>query len=166
MKKIIIISDTHGNVKAVENLLPLIAENDYVIHLGDGCADMKQLWQAYPDKVYQCRGNCDGFTPTPLDGEIEIEYLKIFYCHGDRYGVKSGLLRLFMAAKEKAVHIALFGHTHCAYCEEKDHLWLMNPGSCGKYGRVTYGTVEIRGGAVICTVKALDERNDKNDFGD
>ena len=33
MKKIIVISDSHGNAKGVSALLPLVAENDYVIHL-------------------------------------------------------------------------------------------------------------------------------------
>ena len=39
MKKIIVISDTHGSTKGIEKLMPLIAENDYVIHLGDGVGD-------------------------------------------------------------------------------------------------------------------------------
>ena len=43
MKKILILSDTHGNGKALEKLSPLVAENDYVIHLGDGVGDMRVL---------------------------------------------------------------------------------------------------------------------------
>ena len=34
MKKLLIISDSHGNRKGVEKLMPLIAENDYVVHFG------------------------------------------------------------------------------------------------------------------------------------
>ena len=52
MKKIIVISDTHGTRKGIEKLRPLIAENDYVIHLGDGAMDMREIMDAYPDKVY------------------------------------------------------------------------------------------------------------------
>ena len=50
MKKIIVISDTHGNTKGIEKLMPIIAENDYLIHLGDGSADLRQVWKEYPDK--------------------------------------------------------------------------------------------------------------------
>ena len=61
MKKIIVISDTHGTRKGIEKLRPLIAENDYVIHLGDGAMDMREIMDAYPDKVYIVGGNCDFF---------------------------------------------------------------------------------------------------------
>ena len=54
-------------------ILPLIAENDYVIHLGDGAGDMRQARSLYPEKVYACAGNCDFFSPLPEDGEIEVE---------------------------------------------------------------------------------------------
>ena len=54
MKKLIIISDTHGNYRAVESLLPRIAENDYIVHLGDGAVDMREVRAQYPEKVYAC----------------------------------------------------------------------------------------------------------------
>ena len=129
MKKVIVISDTHGSVKSVEKLMPLIAENDYVIHLGDGAADLRQVWEEYPDKIYQCRGNCDYASPTPDEGEIEVEYVKIFYCHGDRYGVKGGLTNLAYEAKKRGCDIALYGHTHTALITEIDGVTLINPGS-------------------------------------
>ena len=129
MKKIIIISDTHGNTKGIEKLMPLIAENDYLIHLGDGSADLRQVWKEYPDKIYQCRGNCDYVSPTPDDGVLEVEYLKIFYCHGDGYGVKGGLSHLVNEAKKRGCDIALYGHTHMAQIAEIDGVTLINPGS-------------------------------------
>jgi putative phosphoesterase len=129
MTKIIVVSDTHGNVSAIEKLMPRIAENDYFFHLGDGCMDVKQVWKEYPDKVYQCRGNCDGFTPTPAEGELEVEYIKIFYCHGHKYGVKLGLSKLARETKERGCQIALYGHTHNAKITEMDGVTLINPGS-------------------------------------
>ena len=129
MKKIIVISDTHGSTKSIEKLMPLIAENDYLIHLGDGAADLRQVWKEYPDKIYQCHGNCDYASPTPDEGILEIEYLKIFYCHGDRYGVKSGISHLAYEAKKRGCDIALYGHTHTAQITEIDGVTLINPGS-------------------------------------
>lgn len=129
MKKIIVISDTHGNSKGVEKLLPMVAENDYIIHLGDGFADMRQIRMEYPEKVYQCAGNCDFCSPAPPVGELEIEGVKILYCHGHTYGVKSDLDRLAYAAKERECSLVLYGHTHLAKISEIDGVTLINPGS-------------------------------------
>ncbi len=129
MKKLIILSDSHGNVKGVEKLLPLFAENDYVIHLGDGASDMREVSKTYPDKLYQCAGNCDFFSPYPLEGVLEVEWLKIFYCHGHKYHVKSQLETLAEQAKQRGCDIALYGHTHNADIREINGVTLINPGS-------------------------------------
>ena len=107
MKRLIVISDTHGNGKAVAELLPLIAENDMVVHLGDGAGDMRETRSLYPDKVYTVGGNCDFFAPLPQDGELEVEGIKIFYCHGHRYGVKDGREKLAAEAKRRGCGLAL-----------------------------------------------------------
>ena len=142
MKKLVIISDSHGNLKGVSELLPLMAENDYVIHLGDGAGDMREARSLYPEKVYSCGGNCDFFSPLPEDGELEIEGVKIYFCHGHRYGVKSELLSLALEAKRRECDIALYGHTHIPLITEKEGVTLINPGalrhSVGKGGSYCY----------------------------
>ena len=129
MTKIIVLSDTHGNPKNIDELLPLIAENDYVIHLGDGAGDMRQVFSEYPDKLYLCAGNCDYFAPYPTSGELEVEGRKIFFCHGHQYGVKQDLLALALAAKSRGADIVLYGHTHRAQIDEYNGVLLINPGS-------------------------------------
>ncbi len=129
MTKLIILSDTHGNRKGVEKILPLIAENDIVIHLGDGAGDMREAMRLYPDKVYLCAGNCDFFSPFPEEGILEVERLTLFYCHGHKYGVKRDLHALAKAAKEKGCEIALYGHTHDGLISQIDGVTLINPGS-------------------------------------
>lgn len=142
MKKIIVISDSHGNTKGISELLPLIAENDFVIHLGDGGADMREVRGLYPEKVYACGGNCDFFSPLPDDGEIEVEGVKIYFCHGHKYGVKSELLSLALEAKRRDCDIALYGHTHVANITELEGVTLINPGALrhavGKGGSYCY----------------------------
>ncbi len=129
MKKILVISDTHGSRKGIEKLKPLIAENDYVIHLGDGAGDMREITGLYPDKVYLCAGNCDFFSPLPDEGVLEVEHLKILYCHGHKYGVKRGLASLLNEAKRRGCDIVLYGHTHDSAITEIDGVTLINPGS-------------------------------------
>lgn len=129
MKKLLVISDTHGSLRAVESLYSLVAENDYLVHLGDGAGDLRALWKAFPDKIYSCAGNCDFQSLSPDEDVIEVESVRIFYCHGHNYGVKSGLERLAAEAKKRDCQIALYGHTHEARVTEIDGVTLINPGS-------------------------------------
>ncbi len=129
MKKLIILSDTHGNKKGLEGVRPLIFENDYLIHLGDGAGDLRELVKEYPEKVYRCAGNCDFFSSLPDEGILEVEQVRIFYCHGHKYGVKRDLYALVEAAKSRDCDIALYGHTHCADIRKMDGVTLINPGT-------------------------------------
>ena len=142
MKKIIVISDSHGNAKEVSALTPLIAENDYFIHLGDGVGDIRELRDLYPDKAYFCAGNCDYCPQYPTEGVLEADGVRIFYCHGHKYGVKQELLTLALAAKARGCEVALYGHTHEAKITELEGVTLINPGTLrygvGKGGSYAY----------------------------
>lgn len=129
MKKLIVMSDTHGNRGLAEQMFALVSENDIVIHLGDGATDMRELRALFPEKVYACAGNCDMYSPLPEEWELEVEYVKIFFCHGHRYGVKSDLHALALEAKKRGCQIALYGHTHIAKIVEMEGVTLINPGS-------------------------------------
>ena len=146
MKKIIVVSDTHGSKKGLDSIRGLVAENDYFIHLGDGVSDARELCAEYPEKAYVTRGNCDFFSPLPEDGELEVEWVKIYYCHGHRYGVKSERLSLAREAKKRGCQVALYGHTHNAMITEIDGVTLVNPGSfkrpVGEGGSYAYIVVE------------------------
>ena len=142
MKKLVVVSDTHGNLKGVEALYPLFAENEYIVHLGDGVGEARAITALYPEKTYLCAGNCDFFTAYPAEGVIEAEQVRIFYCHGHAYGVKSSLASLAQRAKQLDCTIALYGHTHTANIQELNGVTLVNPGSLsyplGKGGSYAY----------------------------
>lgn len=129
MKTVLVISDTHGSRKGIDDMRSLIAENDYLIHLGDGALDVRAEFSAYPDKVYFCAGNCDYLSILPAEGELHVEQVKILYCHGHTYGVKSGLTRLVFEAKQRGCQLVLYGHTHVAKIDVIDGITLVNPGS-------------------------------------
>lgn len=132
MKKLVIISDTHGKTSGIESLRQILEENDYIVHLGDGAGEARTLFSKYPEKTYFCAGNCDFAPHFPLEGEISIEGVKIFYCHGHKYGVKSGLGLLAREAKNRDCDVALYGHTHTALISEIDGVTLINPGSLSR----------------------------------
>ena len=155
--KILVLSDSHGDFHDMEQAVRS-EQPDYVLHLGDYSRDVDRLRETFPMlAVAGVRGNCDyADLITPEEKLIEYVGVRVFLCHGHRYGVKSGLLRLYMAAQEKEADVALFGHTHCAFCEYKNGIWLLNPGSCG-YDRSSFGIIEIRDGKATCSVKSVSE---------
>lgn len=121
-----------------------IERPDYIFHLGDYMQDAEKLERLYPMlPMVRVPGNCDYDFVTP-DRQIgEWGGVRFLLTHGHRYGVKQGLLCLSMAAKEAQADVALFGHTHRAFCEQHEGIWLMNPGSCGG-AWPSYGVVEIQ----------------------
>ena len=142
MKRIIVVSDSHGHQDNVNTLRALLQENDYLIHLGDGAGDARELAKEYPEKVLMCRGNCDFSSPYALEGILDVEWVRILYCHGHEYGVKSGLDKLAYVAQEKGCDVVLYGHTHCADIVELGGVMLINPGTMqyplGKGGSYCY----------------------------
>ena len=114
MKTFVILSDTHGRRRNVEKVLPILAENDCIVHLGDGSGDLREFSRTHPEKdVIVLKGNCD-FSYGMEEYVIEAEGVRMLCCHGHKYGVKSGLARLAARAKEQDCTVALYGHTHRA----------------------------------------------------
>jgi putative phosphoesterase len=129
MKTVLVLSDTHGNLTAVESLYSLVSESNYVVHLGDGYRDMKPFYADFGDKIYQVDGNCD-FTGLGLKYFVlEVEGVNILLTHGDSFSVKTGLSRLIEFAKSKNCKVALYGHTHEPKILEVDGVLTVNPGS-------------------------------------
>lgn len=144
--KLLVLSDSHGTMQymcdAVEKEHP-----DYIIHLGDHDDEADELSCFYPDiPIAAVRGNCDRFSNKPDSRLAVYGGLKVFFCHGHTFGVKSGLLRVIYAAKEAGADILLFGHTHIPFHDVADGLTILNPGACGNknyFGKPTYGTIEF-----------------------
>ncbi len=154
MKTFLVMSDSHGRSGAVMRTRHLFRETDYLVHLGDGSADMRPFMGLYPDKTYILRGNCD-FSYGEDECVIETEGVRIFCCHGHRYGVKSGLTRLAEAAKEKDCTVALYGHTHIAAIETVDGVLCINPGSLGAYVDASYCYLVVHQGKPTPTIVTL-----------
>ncbi len=154
MKTILAVSDTHGKKAGMEEIARLLTENDFIVHLGDGEGALRELARSFPDKVYRVAGNCDIASASPYEGVLEVEGVRIFYCHGHTYGVKNHLYRLAEAAKERDCSIALYGHTHRARIDEVDGVTLINPGTL-QYplnAGGSYGYLVVRGNKVTPTI--------------
>ncbi len=150
MVRILIISDSHGDSRTLMQALDEQPEAAYIIHLGDGAAEMASLASTCTATVYQVRGNCDGFSTLPTEQEIRIAGIPFLITHGHRYHVKGGTGALVADAKRRGVRVALFGHTHQSLTRYDDGLYLINPGSLGYSG--TYATVDIVGSDIAANI--------------
>jgi putative phosphoesterase len=126
---IAVISDTHRIIKYINSAKELIKGADILIHLGDNVEDVEILEQGFKGEVYAVAGNCDYSRKYPKETIIEVNGRKIFFTHGDLYGVKSSINNIYYRGKELVVDIVLFGHTHQQIIEKESGLILMNPGS-------------------------------------
>lgn len=129
MTKILILSDSHGHVAAIESAVRR-TEPDVIVFLGDCVEDVEEARKSFSGiPVRAVRGNCDPRSDAPESLVLDIEGARIFAAHGHAQGVKMSLLRLALAAGEAGCSAALFGHTHCAYKGEYDGVRLYNPGA-------------------------------------
>ena len=58
--KLVVLSDTHGNINAIKGIETLFDSADKVIHLGDHFYDMDKFAPKIKDKLITVYGNCDG----------------------------------------------------------------------------------------------------------
>lgn len=143
--KIIVFSDSHGNLRSARKVLDFVGGVDIIFHLGDNVRDAVKIQQMVSCPVKYVKGNTD-FVEAPIEINEEICGKVFFVTHGHSYGIKSNLNRLFYAAQEKKADVVLFGHSHVPYGKEVNEILFLNPGSIGdKRGQPneSYAIIEI-----------------------
>lgn len=141
--KILVVSDTHGDVNSLLRAVKAQPEAEVIVHCGDGDEQVQLLKDTYKDKmIVGVRGNCDWNSFLPSKETLKICGKKIFITHGHLYNAKMGLYKVVCAAREEGADILLYGHTHIAMNTYEDGLYVMNPGSCSGY-MASYGIIEI-----------------------
>ena len=167
MRDILIVSDTHGRVGCLNELIEyrqkLIKDGEplTLIYLGDGLGDLFSCAQYDNIISYAVRGNCDYSIGNrissygeemPISRLIHIGRYKIFMTHGHAFSVKSGYQEICREASGQGADIVLFGHTHLPLLEyiEKGtirgvdrNLVLFNPGSLGGMLDASFGNLSI-----------------------
>ena len=146
--RILVVSDSHGDVFALLCAIEAQPTARMIIHLGDGERDMDSLTGALGEmKTVQVRGNADFGMSSPY-GCVEIVEGKRIYCtHGQWEKVKYGNYDLKNIARGEKADIALFGHTHTPENDYDDGLYLFNPGSIREGD---YGVIDITKAGIVC----------------
>lgn len=118
MKKILIVSDTHGDT---ELLTKILLENhcDINLHLGDS-----QLPEYMLSSFLVVRGNCDYFIDFPTSRDLVVENFKIHLEHGDKIYTS-----LENYINNIDCDIFLFGHLHKVMNFKINKKLVLNPGS-------------------------------------
>jgi len=150
----VIISDSHGNLSAVEEVLYRHPNRD-VIFLGDGLRDIERI-EAYYSGISFLRvaGNNDFFAPnTAKTITVPMGKAALFCTHGHNYGVRESTDMLRYYAKHANCAAALFGHTHVPVNRTEEGVLLLNPGSIGYGG--TYALLTEKDGKLSAELKEL-----------
>ena len=144
--KILVLSDSHGNVS---NMLQAVEQEapNMILHLGDCWRDAEKLQEIYPSiPLHQVPGNCDFRSTEPNEQLLMLDGKRALICHGHTYGVKQSLLTAGFRADELNLDLFLFGHTHRPLVDRRGDTFFLNPGSIGDHGRPFYGIVTIVNG--------------------
>ena len=152
---ILVISDTHGRITNAVNTIEKL-KPDYILHLGDVVRDVEDLEAIFSSKdIIAVSGNNDFWASAKYSATermLDLGGKKIFMCHGHTYGVKKDNARVVHKARQMGADIALYGHTHSAYNENHDGIWVINPGSYG-----TYAVIEIdKSGNIHSEIRKAD----------
>ena len=122
MKRIIILSDTHGLLRP--EVLEYLPQADTIIHGGDintqGILDKLQEYAP----LYIVRGNNDKewAVDLPLSLIFTIEGVRFFMVHNKKD----------VPADLSDADVVIYGHSHKYACEEREGVLWLNPGSCGQ----------------------------------
>ena len=149
--RILVVSDTHGSNRPFIEVLKKEAPFDMLIHCGDIQGNIYSIiGQDPPYQVYVVKGNCD-YSDYPSEILIDSAGHRILVTHGHENGlnVRYSNTGLYSAAAKKHADVVLFGHTHVSEIEERNGIFLMNPGSLSQprgSKEPTYGILELEKG--------------------
>lgn len=143
--KILLLSDTHGDLLKIDDALEACSGLDMVIHCGDIDRDCDYLEKILPADIafLAVRGNNDWYSKRPYHLTAALDGIRFYITHGHREHVKSGLDTLSYAAAEQNCTVALFGHTHSAQDTTVGGIRIINPGSL-TYPKLSYAVLELK----------------------
>ncbi|MGO5051617.1 metallophosphoesterase family protein [Lachnospiraceae bacterium LCP25S3_G4] len=127
--KILIVSDTHGRHKALEEILDKVQPVDMMIHLGDIEGGEDYIRAIADCDVHMVAGNNDFFTELDREEEFFIGPYRVLMTHGHYYYVSVGVDHIKQEAICRGVDIVMYGHTHKPFIEIGEEITVLNPGS-------------------------------------
>ncbi len=150
--KILVLSDSHGNIQKLKKIIEAEKIFDLLIHCGDGINDLLHIDLPGGIMVITVCGNIDraqGISGQTFIVEI-INGFKFFITHGDLFGAHHDITGVWSEAKRLGCDIACFGHTHRAMNDDVSP-YMFNPGA-SQTGM--YGIIDIKN-SIKCELKRV-----------
>lgn len=143
--RILVLSDSHGRTADIERAIETQPTAKHIFFLGDCVRDIEDYEFIYPDRIFHVvSGNCDYASMVKSVDAVTLENVRILFTHGHPFSVKSGLTRLYEAARQNRVQLVLYGHTHVSKTEYSEGIHFVNPGSLSHgEGGPSYAVVDI-----------------------
>ena len=127
--KILLVSDTHGNDRRLEEAVLKEFPFDFLIHCGDVEGSAEYIEEICDVPTLIVAGNMDYYGDLPKEEVLKLQGHRILVTHGHLYGVSTYLGELYSAAKRRHCEAVFFGHTHQPLVDEQDGILAVNPGS-------------------------------------
>lgn len=151
VKKIVVISDNHGDDHVLKHILTL-EKADYYIHCGDSETHQESLLAPY----IPVKGNNDWFISLPSMKKIVIEEVPILIMHGERLGYFNREIKMQHLLQEHHCLLLISGHTHIPLSIQEGAYVYFNPGSTSlpRGGSTpSYGVIYIDGALIRTEIK-------------
>ncbi len=156
MTRLGVMADSHRARRNIQKALEQMEDCPLILHLGDHDSDM-DAFDLSPGRLISVPGNCDPLSFEPQLQLFERDGVRVMMTHGHAYGVKYGLTRLALKAREKGACLALFGHSHAQTAEDDGEVLCLNPGAlCNG----CYAIVTLDAGKITYELKKLDGANE------
>lgn len=129
--KILIVSDTHRKDDILKEVIREEKPFDLLIHLGDSESSELKISNMLDIgcSLVMVQGNNDFFTRLDKERELQLGKYRTLLTHGHLYSVSLGVEQLRRESISREYDMAMFGHTHKPYYEDKNGVILLNPGS-------------------------------------
>lgn len=141
-----VVSDSHGYVDLLENLLLHTRTWGITmwLHAGDYGDDAAHMARLTHIPVHYVRGNSDRKKPlAPREQLIPWAYGDIYITHGDGVSYYNHVQELLFLGRSMGANLIVSGHTHCRESYEQDGVLYVNPGSIALPRDGTKGTFAI-----------------------
>lgn len=154
MKKIVVMSDNHGDDRMMAYIRDKEPHADYYVHCGDSEASYKELLTGY----ICVKGNNDWSLDLPNEAKFVVEGIPILVTHGQYFGYFNRELAMRDLLTRHQCRILLCGHTHMPMFQKDHEFYYINPGSTslprGGSER-SYCVVTLHHGQVKCQFKKV-----------
>ncbi|HAJ16097.1 MAG TPA: YfcE family phosphodiesterase [Erysipelotrichaceae bacterium] len=125
MKKLVIMSDNHGDMNIMSDIRVLEPDADLYIHCGDSEATHKMQLEGFVCVA----GNNDWGLDLPRFAKLKVEGVSILITHGQFYGYFDREKHMIKDLKKHGCTLMFSGHTHMPSIKSEGKYTFINPGS-------------------------------------